>query len=138
MSDCCSTNNQKPPRRHTCPEDNKQCTEVSYKTILHHVIDPWKLVAKNQAYYFCDNPDCDVVYFGLDNSTIRKDQLRTTVGIKETADDTLVCYCFGVSKLEAKSNSQVKAFVIDQTKRDLCSCTTHNPSGRCCLKDFPK
>jgi hypothetical protein len=28
--------------------------------------------------------------------------------------------------------------VMAQTKAGLCSCDTSNPSGRCCLKDFPK
>lgn len=140
MSDCCSSNkeNLETPKRHTCPKSNKKYGEVSYKTILHHVKEPWKLKLKEQTYYFCGDPNCDVVYFGLDNSMIQKDQLRTQVGIKETSEDALICYCFGVSKLEAKKNEQVKAFVIEQTKHSLCSCTTYNPSGKCCLKDFPK
>ena len=31
---------------------------------------------------FCDDPNCDVVYFGEDNSVIAKEQIRTVVGIK--------------------------------------------------------
>lgn len=140
MSDCCSSCNDtsQHPKRHVCPENGKQFLEVPYSTVLLHVKEPWKLTPKEQAYYFCDDPACDVVYFGYDNSTIHKDQLRTKVGIKETSDDALICYCFDVSKSEAQKNDQVKAFVIEQTKHSLCSCTTQNPSGRCCLKDFPK
>jgi len=137
MSDCCSKQNQK-AKRHICPENNKEYGEVAFKTLLHHVKEPWNLALKNQTYYFCSAPDCDVVYFGSDNSTIHKDQLRTKVGIKENSDDALICYCFGVSKAEAQDNEQAKVFVIEQTKNSLCSCTTHNPSGKCCLKDFPK
>ncbi len=137
MSSCCSKNNQT-PKRHPCPVDNKAYGAVPYKTILHHLKAPWQHALKQQAYYFCSDPECDVVYFGEDNSTIRKAQLRTKVGIKETCGDTLICYCFGVSKHEAQTNEQAKAFVIKQTKSSLCTCSTHNPSGRCCLKDFPK
>ena len=140
MSDCCSLKKQvaQHPKRHVCPKNGKQYLEVPYGTVLHHAKTPWKLAPKEQAYYFCDDPNCDVVYFGSDDSAIRKDQLRTKVGVKETSDEVLICYCFGVSKSQAKSDKQAKAFVIAQTKRSLCSCTSFNPSGRCCLKDFPK
>jgi len=137
MSDCCSKNKQK-PKRHTCPESNKEYGEVPYKTILHHLKTPWNLALKEQGYYFCSATDCDVVYFGEDNSTIHKDQLRTKVGIKETSDDALICYCFDISRAAAQADKKIKAFVVEQTKKSLCSCTTHNPSGKCCLKDFPK
>ena len=85
MSDCCSKN-----KRHICPKNNKEYREVPYKTILHHVKAPWSLALKDQAYYFCSDPDCEVVYFGEHNSSIHKDQLRTRLGIKERSDDTAV------------------------------------------------
>ncbi len=144
MSNCCSKSNQNQQKlkRHRCPENDKEYGEVPYKTLLHHVKEPWNLALKEQAYYFCSAPDCNVVYFGSDNSTIHKDQLRAKVGIKETSDDALICYCFDVSRatarMDALSENKAKTFVIEQTKKSLCSCATHNPSGKCCLKDFPK
>jgi len=120
-----------------CIECQKGCKVVSYKTILHHIKSPWEMPIKDQAYYFCHTLDCDVVYIGLDNSVIGKDQLRNKIGIKECDDDALLCYCFGVTKGQAKLNKQIKEFVIEQTKTGICSCVTHNPSGHCCLKDFP-
>lgn len=144
MSDCCSTNESthkdvdQHPRRHVCPRNGNQYPEVPYGTVLHHIKTPWETTLNEQAYYFCDDPNCDVVYYGIDNSTVVKDQLRTQVGIKEIAEDALVCYCFGISKKQAQMNKQVKAFVVEQTKKSNCSCSTYNPSGRCCLKDFPE
>jgi len=140
MSDCCSSNTltKNHPKKHTCPMDGKQHTEVPYNTVLHHIKQPWKSPPKEQPYYFCDDPDCNVVYFGLDNATIEKEQLRTVVGIKEKSEQALICYCYGVSKKEAQTNSHAKEFVMEQTKNSLCACATRNPSGRCCLKDFPK
>jgi len=140
MSDCCSGNNdnQLSPKRHNCPDCQNKYVEVPYKTLLHHVNKPWELVLKEQTYYFCSDPDCNVVYFGLDNSSILKDQLRTKVGIKEKSEEVLICYCFGVPKSEARAVKQVKEFVVEQTKNSFCSCSTYNPSGKCCLKDFPK
>ena len=140
MSDCCPSqpiSNQK-SKRHCCPENGKQYLEVPYRTVLHHVKEPWELALKEQRYYFCDDINCEVVYFGFDDTCITKSMLRTRVGVKETADDALICYCFGVTKGESVTNKQAKAFVVEQTRNGTCSCETMNPSGRCCLKDFPK
>ena len=76
------------------------------------------------------------VYFGDDDSVILKPQLRINVGVKEQAGNGLLCYCFGVSKADFKSNPAIKDFVMAKTRDGACSCETSNPSGRCCLKDF--
>lgn len=140
MSECCSPsdNLNRIPRKHRCPVNGKEYTEVSSRTIVHHIKEPWKLENKEQGYYFCDDPECDVVYFGQDDSIIGKQNLRTTVGVKQNTEESLVCYCFGVNRQEAATNSAAKAFVLKNTKNDTCACEIRNPSGRCCLKDFPK
>ncbi|MDH5217869.1 MAG: hypothetical protein OEX19_09245 [Gammaproteobacteria bacterium] len=143
MSDCCSSScasqTTVPPKKHTCVSCGNNFLEVPYSTVLHHIRKPWISGIKEQAYYFCANPDCDTVYFGLDDSVITKAEVKTDIAIKEPdSNDALICFCFDVSNAEAKTNIQAKAFVVEQTKNGVCSCTTHNPSGRCCLKDFPK
>lgn len=145
MSECCSGSEPGTVKsdtvqttRHICPENGQTYTQVGKTTILHHIQQPWLYVLKEQQYYFCDDPSCEVVYFGEDNSVIKKSQLRTQVGIKETSHESLICYCFGVSRQQAETSQQVKEFVIRQTKNSSCACETRNPSGRCCLKDFPK
>ena len=140
MSDCCPSQQKtnQDLKRHCCPENGKQYLEVPYRTVLHHVKNPWDISLKEQRYYFCDDPRCEIVYFGFDNTCITQSMLRTKVGIKAKTDDALICYCFGVTKTEARSNKEAKAFVVEQTKNAKCSCETSNPSGRCCLKDFPK
>jgi hypothetical protein len=117
--------------------NGKEYKSVTMKTILHHIRSPWKWVEKRQGYYFCDDPNCDVVYFGKDDSVITKTQIRTTVGIKERKPDSLICYCFGVSKLDAQQHPGIRDFIVGKTKVGICSCDTSNPSGRCCLIDFP-
>lgn len=89
-------------------------------------------------YFFCDDPNCEVVYFGDDDSVILKCQLRTKLGAKEAAADGLLCYCFGVTKADALSDPGIRDFVLTQTRLGLCSCDTSNPSGRCCLTGFPR
>jgi hypothetical protein len=50
----------------------------------------------------------------------------------------MLCYCFGVTKADARSDPGIKKFVMAQTKLGLCACEMRNPSGRCCLPDFPR
>ena len=146
MTDCCGTsscenseNEQNSlPRKFSCPVNAQQYIEVSKKTILQHIKFPWQHNLDEQKYYFCDDPDCDVVYFGLNGSLIHKSELRTIVGVKEVSEETLVCYCFGVSKAQAIQNAEIKTYITQQTKEKNCACEIRNPSGRCCLKDFPK
>ena len=138
MSDCCNTSSCKEsiPKNHICPVNGKKYSNVSITTILHHIDQPWKWNPNNINYYFCSDQECEVVYFGQDDFIIKKSELRTTVGIKETSEDSLICYCFGVSKQEVNKNPKIKKFVVAQTKEHICSCETRNPSGKCCLKDF--
>jgi hypothetical protein len=88
-------------------------------------------IAKPQGYYFCDVPTCAAAYFGEDGDTLRTTDIRTS-------STGLICYCYGVTDTEAKADPTIRNFVIAQTKGGACSCTTRNPSGRCCLKQFPK
>lgn len=140
MSDCCTSSSRGDahPKRHRCPVNGREYLEVSARTIIHHINEAWNWRQTAYRYYFCDDPSCEVVYFGDDSSTILKSQLRTKVGLKETSGDASLCYCFGVSKRDFQSNPATRDFVVAQTKAGQCSCDTSNPSGRCCLKDFPK
>jgi hypothetical protein len=137
MTNCCSSsdNPRAYPKKYKCPVNGKSYSGVSTTTILHHINEPWNWDNKQQGYYFCNDPECEVVYFGEDDSTISKSSLRTEVGIKETNPNSLICYCFGVSKTES-SSQVIKEFVVKNTKEKTCSCSTRNPSGRCCLNDF--
>lgn len=138
MHDCCSSSNSTPKNKCKCPVNGLEYTEVSAQTIIHHIKNPWLWSEKNQRYYFCEDPTCPVVYFGEDGSVLTTQDMKSSVGIKDDSPQSLVCYCFGISRSEALSNPETKKFVIEKTKNGLCSCKTSNPSGRCCLKDFPR
>ena len=140
MTECCDSkaSNCNPPKKACCPVNGKPYSSVGVKTILHHLADPWTKKLKNQPYYYCTDADCDVVYFGEDQSLIRKSALRTKVGVKEASPERSICYCFGVSYAVAESDKRARSFVIEMTRQSLCSCETSNPSGRCCLMDFPQ
>jgi hypothetical protein len=139
MNDCCNSGElELRPKKLACPVNGIKYAEVGVQTVLHHVTHPWSLNLKDQGYYFCHDEKCDVAYFGEDGSTIPKQSLRHLIGVKENNSESLICYCFGVSKAVAYASATVRDYVVAQTKAGTCSCATHNPSGRCCLKDFPK
>ena len=140
MNSCCTQKETAGhyPKSHCCPANGKAYASVKRKTLLHHITQPWLKPVTEQGYYFCTDSDCDVVYFGQDNSIIHRDELRTNVGQKSDDENAAICYCFGVTKDQTLSDDRIKNFITLQTKESLCSCETSNPSGRCCLKDFPK
>ncbi len=139
MSDCCSTScNTNHPNRRQCPGNGAECSEVSARTISHHIKAAWNWSASVEHYYFCDAPDCDVVYFGEDGSTISKSRLCTRSAAKDQSGDALICHCFGICRDDFARDPDIKDFVVAQTKAGVCSCEIYNPSGRCCLKDFQK
>jgi len=53
-----------------------------YLAVITYIKEPRTWEEKQQAYYFCEDPECDMVYFGQDNSVIKISALRTTAGIK--------------------------------------------------------
>ncbi len=140
MSDCCCSSRPNPdiPVKHRCPVNCVEYGEVSSRTISHHIKESWHWDDKGQPYYFCDDPDCDVVYFGQDNSLILKSHVRTAVGPKDRSENATLCYCYGTTKADVRNEPGIREFVIKKTKDGKCSCETSNPSGTCCLKYFPQ
>jgi hypothetical protein len=130
--ECCGSHEQKTA---TCPVNGRSYPAVQFKTLLHQVHQPWDKALKQQTYYFCDDPDCEVVYFAEDQTVYRRADLRQEVGQKSREADRPLCYCFDVRWREAES---ARDFVVEQTRQSHCECATRNPSGKCCLKDFPR
>lgn len=120
-------------RKRPCPRCGADCADVSADTITHHLSAPWTWSPDAERYFFCANPECDVVYFGSDGSTLARDALRTRVGIKEDNDDALECYCFKLTRAELQRTPALRQFIVDKTRAGECTCETSNPSGRCCL-----
>lgn len=135
MSHCSSI----PVKKAICPVNGQRYSNVKLKTILHQVKKPWQLNLPDQPYYFCDDPNCDVVYFGDDKLTLARSDLRIEVGQKSSAPDKTICYCFDVKTSDLNSDEErelTKTFVVKQTRNSACDCEIRNPSGKCCLKDF--
>ena len=81
-----------------------------------------------------------MIYFKDDILLYQKD-LKVTVGIKEGAKPSNLCYCFGWTKekIEDEIKHYGKTKALDDIKRKMkdigCSCEIKNPSGSCCLRD---
>ena len=140
MSDCCSTDpaGGGQDSRARCPANGVEYGRVPIRTILHHIKSPWTWQAPEGRFYFCDDPDCEVVYFGHSGAIIERSALRTAVGAKSSSADAMVCYCFGITRTDIAHEPATRSFVIAQTRRRICDCEVRNPAGRCCLGDFPK
>lgn len=101
-------------------------------------------IADDADYYFCDAKGCDVVYFTTDGRTITKPQLKVEVGVKETAGERPLCYCFGHSaatiaeELGTKGCSDALEDIHRKMKDPGCACEVKNPSGSCCLGTVAK
>lgn len=123
--------------KQTCPQCTVLAASVTTQTIQHQLKQPWHWQADKADYFFCTSPSCHLVYFSAASDRIDADALRQKVGVKSNDNSALLCYCFDVSRADAKHNPDAKAYVMRQTKQKLCACHVRNPSGKCCLKDFP-
>lgn len=125
------------PKRSRCPHNGQLYPRVPSTTLLHHLKQPWQRDLAKQAFYFCADRHCPVIYFTGDGAVIGPSGLRTRVGLKSASADALICYCFGVTRRET-GDPVIRQFVRQQTRQGTCACQVRNPAGRCCLRDFPK
>jgi len=135
MTSCCPNTNSS--KKATCPVNGLSYPQVKHKTILHHLKKPWQYKLSKQAYYYCSDDKCDVIYFNEDTQQINADQIREKSNSK--GNNKIICYCFNIYQKDLDKDLEAcKEFVIAQTKKANCDCETQNPSGKCCLKNFKK
>jgi hypothetical protein len=121
---------------------SKQVDMLTVKSLVRQL----PLGMLNTQYYFCEAPDCEVVYFPLDAEapTFRRQDLVVRVGAKETADPIPICYCFGFTRQDIwdEIGSTRKSTVAERIKAEVeaghCACEVKNPSGKCCLGDVTR
>ena len=138
--DCCTTANEA-PRRAACPGCGHEGDSVTLTTLCHQLATPWRDAPTEQQHYFCGQPGCEVVYFSHDGIRYLEQALRHPVGQKSDAPQRTLCYCYDIrySDLEDAARArQCRDFVVEETRHGRCACEQRNPSGRCCLRDFPK
>lgn len=147
MSDCCSVNakSDAAPAVMACPVNRARSKHVDILTV-RSLVRHLPLGMPETQYYFCEAPDCDLVYFPFDRQapSFQRSDLLVRVGIKESLDPIPVCYCFGftrkdiVDEIAVKGRSTVSERITAEVKAGNCACEVKNPSGKCCLGDVTR
>ena len=90
-------------------------------------------------FYFCQQKECDTVYFDSQGHEIRKDQLAVGVWQKEDARDVPVCYCFDHTAADIMEDTRknspptIPLSIRENIQAGMCECDIKNPQGSCCL-----
>jgi hypothetical protein len=142
ISSCCAENADKKSVATTkfrCPACVKEGQRVEILTLKHHVKPEFLDTVERGAFNFCRTPTCDVVYFNADGIVLRKPDVRTRIGLKETEDPVSICYCFGWTEkmaedeIRATGKCTIPQRITAEVKAGNCACEIRNPQGSCCL-----
>ena len=118
-----------------CPECKKRGQKVETDTMIHHVKDISRM--DNSTYFFCDSPDCDVVYYHS-NSIFTTDMVNKEIGLKDASGENgILCYCYNYTKASLDDDTltdKINIRIDNYGER----CDIRHPAGRCCLKDIKK
>lgn len=153
MSDCCSleglgescTTVLRDANTTTrCVDCGAEGRSVERRTTLHHVKHEHVARVSGDAYRFCPDPSCDVVYYGDSGTRFTVNDLRELVSAKTTGDMRPICYCFGFTEGDARAeikrtgHSAIPATISRLIKARMCACEVRNPSGACCLGEVTR
>jgi hypothetical protein len=98
----------------------------------------------DEAYRFCPDPACSVVYYGDSGICFIANDLRELVTVKASGDARPLCYCFGFKEGDAREEiartgcTTIPAQISQLTKTGMCACEVRNPAGVCCLGQVNK
>lgn len=127
-----------------CPVAGKTGKRVPFVTLKSLVRPEYGATLEGRDWFFCDQPDCDVVYFTRDGVTLGKAALKVRVGLKEKESPRTVCYCFSHTvesirqEIEQTGRSAVAASIKEKVSAGECNCEILNPKGTCCLGDVSR
>lgn len=127
-----------------CPGDGRPGRRVSLVTVRALVRDNQGTQLEGHEWYFCGEPDCEVVYFSNDGRLIHKAALKVRVGVKEKDAPRPVCYCFGhtVESIREEIDRTGRSTVVDSVAAKVragdCWCESRNPEGVCCLGELAR
>ncbi len=155
MTDCCavpgSTESCDIVVSHADAKTETRCSAcgtegrpVERQTVLHHLRHEHLERVGDQAFRFCGDQQCPVVYYGDRGTRFSVDEARELVGAKVIGDARPICYCFGFTEGDAREEivhmgkSTIPATVSGLIKARMCACEVRNPSGACCLGEVTR
>lgn len=119
-----------------CGEKGKSVDTQTVKAMLNVSL----AMLTSDAYRFCRNANCEVVYFGNGSDIYGEDDLRERVHQKHpNAADVFVCYCFRHTPDSIRQELLLssKSIILEQINAGVlagqCACEIRNPQGSCCL-----
>jgi copper chaperone CopZ len=121
-----------------CPNCGKKGKAVMPLTLRALLREEFAGQVTDAEYRFCEAKGCDIVYYGS-GQAFTTPQLKVAVGVKETAGERPLCYCFGHSiatikeELRTKGHSDALDNIRGKMNDSGCACEVTNPSGSCCL-----
>lgn len=135
MSECCNQSSH----TNLCPGCEQTAEAVRPYTLRYILHSPQNRQVTEQDYYYCRAPGCEVVYFSDSGERYLQADCRVLVHHKSDAAERPLCYCFDIAVqdvLDESGGQESEQFVRQLTKDSQCDCAAHNPSGKCCLRDF--
>ena len=148
MSDCCgversgescATVSSDKNAATRCLDCGVEGRPIERQTMLHHLKNEHLDRVNGEAYRFCPDPNCAVVYYSESGIRFTVDDLRDLVSAKTTGDKRPICYCFGFTEGDARKQiacdgtSTIPTQISQLIKAGMCACEVRNPAGVCCL-----
>lgn len=125
---------------HHCPRSDTRGKRVSQLTLNSLLLAEHRTrIEPSAEWFYCPDPDCEVVYFDAEGSTLDKSALSVRVGVKEEDPPRPICYCFNHSfeeieaEVAATGTSKIPDSITDKCRQGLHDCERKNPQGSCCL-----
>ncbi len=140
---CCLVTEKTPaPAKAECLISKTFSRKVQRRT-LEHLLKAEKVGSiQNVQYYYCNDPECNIVYFSNENVPLFTiDDIKIKVFTKDKGDDVNVCYCFDWTRgrikdeIEHTGSSTASFQIAKEIKNGNCTCDIKNPKGECCLGD---
>lgn len=85
MASCCAGQATGEPG--TCPVCGERGTSVEHQTLIHLLKPEARAEIDDEPYFFCETPECDIVYFAdRPLHFFDRDDLTVPAGVKERDD----------------------------------------------------
>ena len=124
-----------------CPVCKKMGLDVDRITVINHAKEScWPL--SEEKYVFCENPECNIVYFTTSGrKALKITDVKTRVTFKEKKSPKPLCYCKQVTEDDIIKAIDNGALTFEEVKLRTGiggggQCKITNPSGRCCSRNY--
>ena len=134
------------PMKAECPVSATPSKRVPNETLENLIVQDKKhLISENVQYFYCNDPDCAIVYFSNEEAPIfEKIDLSVKVYSKDMGEDVDACYCFDWTRKRIRDQIDTTGIstafdeVTEEMNAGRCECERKNPKGDCCLGDISK